>query len=95
MAAGHYVVCFDPLDGSSNIDAGISTGSIFGQFLPLQNYQVYLANTSAYRLSQNGMCLKLSHFTKLLDAGQGRRILIIGSIQIVSSQRLLPKKTSS
>ena len=28
---GHYVVCFDPLDGSSNIDAGISTGSIFGE----------------------------------------------------------------
>ena len=25
-----YVVVFDPLDGSSNIDAGISTGSIFG-----------------------------------------------------------------
>ena len=31
VSAGHYVVCFDPLDGSSNIDAGISTGSIFGK----------------------------------------------------------------
>lgn len=27
---GKYVVVFDPLDGSSNIDAGISVGSIFG-----------------------------------------------------------------
>ena len=27
---GRYVVVFDPLDGSSNIDAGISVGSIFG-----------------------------------------------------------------
>ena len=24
--SGNYVVVFDPLDGSSNIDAGISTG---------------------------------------------------------------------
>lgn len=27
---GKYVVSFDPLDGSSNIDANISIGSIFG-----------------------------------------------------------------
>jgi hypothetical protein len=27
------VVVFDPLDGSSNIDAGISTGSIFGIYV--------------------------------------------------------------
>lgn len=32
--AGNYVVVFDPLDGSSNIDAGISTGSIFGIYAP-------------------------------------------------------------
>jgi fructose-1,6-bisphosphatase I len=28
--SGNYVVVFDPLDGSSNIDAGISVGSIYG-----------------------------------------------------------------
>ncbi|CAB9527506.1 Fructose-1,6-bisphosphatase class 1 [Seminavis robusta] len=27
-----YVVCFDPLDGSSNVDAGIPTGTIIGIF---------------------------------------------------------------
>lgn len=32
--SGNYVVVFDPLDGSSNIDAGISVGSIFGAYLP-------------------------------------------------------------
>ena len=32
--SGDYVVCLDPLDGSSNIDAGISVGSIFGIFAP-------------------------------------------------------------
>jgi len=32
--SGNYVVVFDPLDGSSNIDAGIATGSIFGIYAP-------------------------------------------------------------
>src|SRR6202044_702751 len=27
---GKYIVCFDPLDGSSNIDVNISIGTIFG-----------------------------------------------------------------
>ena len=31
---GNYIVCFDPLDGSSNIDAGISVGSIWGVYEP-------------------------------------------------------------
>lgn len=29
-SVGKYAVVFDPLDGSSNIDAGVSIGSIFG-----------------------------------------------------------------
>ena len=33
--SGNYVVVFDPLDGSSNIDAGISVGSIWGVLWPL------------------------------------------------------------
>lgn len=31
---GNYIVVFDPLDGSSNIDAAVSTGSIFGIYTP-------------------------------------------------------------
>lgn len=27
-----YVAVFDPLDGSSNVDAGVPTGTIFGIF---------------------------------------------------------------
>lgn len=29
---GHYCVVFDPLDGSSNIDCGVSVGTIFGVY---------------------------------------------------------------
>jgi fructose-1,6-bisphosphatase I len=32
--AGGYIACFDPIDGSSNIDAAVPTGSIFGIYTP-------------------------------------------------------------
>lgn len=32
--SGNYIVVFVPLDGSSNIDAAVSTGSIFGIYSP-------------------------------------------------------------
>eukprot|EP00467_Chlorarachnion_reptans_P008607 CAMPEP_0114504778 /NCGR_PEP_ID=MMETSP0109-20121206/10470_1 /TAXON_ID=29199 /ORGANISM="Chlorarachnion reptans, Strain CCCM449" /LENGTH=448 /DNA_ID=CAMNT_0001683111 /DNA_START=1 /DNA_END=1347 /DNA_ORIENTATION=- len=32
LYSGEYIATFDPLDGSSNIDAAISTGTIFGIF---------------------------------------------------------------
>ncbi|XP_047328183.1 fructose-1,6-bisphosphatase, chloroplastic-like [Impatiens glandulifera] len=32
--SGNYIVVFDPLDGSSNVDAAVSTGSIFGIYSP-------------------------------------------------------------
>ena len=34
------MVVFDPLDGSSNIDAGISVGSIFGVYAPSEDCSV-------------------------------------------------------
>jgi len=34
--SGNYIVVFDPLDGSSNVDAAVSTGSIFGIYEPNQ-----------------------------------------------------------
>jgi len=33
---GKYIVCFDPLDGSSNIDCLVSIGSIFGIFKKIE-----------------------------------------------------------
>lgn len=30
MTLGKFCIAFDPLDGSSNIDCNISTGTIFG-----------------------------------------------------------------
>lgn len=41
---GQYCVVFDPLDGSSNIDCGVSVGTIFGI------YKLVLPNLTAERL---------------------------------------------
>ena len=34
---GKYCVVFDPLDGSSNIDAGVNIGTIFGVYKVVSN----------------------------------------------------------
>ena len=34
---GKYCVVFDPLDGSSNIDAGVNVGTIFGVYQVVRN----------------------------------------------------------
>ncbi|CAM9512884.1 unnamed protein product [Discosporangium mesarthrocarpum] len=53
-----YVVVFDPLDGSSNIDASIPTGTIFGIYLadPTKN-AVENALQSGKKLVAGGYCL--------------------------------------
>lgn len=32
--SGNYIVVFDPIDGSANIDTSLTTGSIFGIYSP-------------------------------------------------------------
>jgi hypothetical protein len=39
-ATGKYVAAFDPIDGSSNIDAAIPTGSIFGIYSALDECKI-------------------------------------------------------
>ena len=41
-SAGDYIVVFDPLDGSSNIDVGVSIGTIFGVYRKESNEQISL-----------------------------------------------------
>lgn len=43
---GNYIVVFDPLDGSSNVDAAVSTGSIFGIYSPNDDCLVDLEDTT-------------------------------------------------
>lgn len=38
LSQGKYVVCFDPLDGSSNIDCLASIGTIFAIYKRVRRY---------------------------------------------------------
>ncbi|CAM9489934.1 unnamed protein product [Pylaiella littoralis] len=70
-----YVVVFDPLDGSSNIDASIPTGTIFG---------VYLADPSksarenalqpGNKLVAGGYCLYSSSTVMVISLGAGTHV---------------------
>lgn len=43
---GKYCVVFDPLDGSSNIDAGVNVGTIFGIYKIVRN--IFRSASSAH-----------------------------------------------
>ncbi|CAM9149190.1 unnamed protein product [Laminaria digitata] len=70
-----YVVVFDPLDGSSNIDASIPTGTIFG---------VYLADPSksarenslqpGNKMVAGGYCLYSSSTVMVISLGEGTHV---------------------
>ena len=61
---GKYCVVFDPLDGSSNIDAGVNVGTIFGIYKIVRNI---LRSASAHVMYLNCMldCSALNHKARL------------------------------
>ena len=42
--AGRFAIAFDPLDGSANLDANVSVGSIFGIWIKKQQDVRYLSS---------------------------------------------------
>ncbi|XP_016840418.1 fructose-1,6-bisphosphatase 1 [Nasonia vitripennis] len=71
---GKYIVCFDPLDGSSNIDCLVSVGSIFGIYKKLDNSKppsVSDALQQGKNLVAAGYALYGSATMMVLSIGQG------------------------
>jgi len=71
---GTYIVCFDPLDGSSNIDCLVSIGSIFGIYRRLSKDSsptVKDALQAGTRLVAAGYALYGSATALVLSTGQG------------------------
>merc|ERR1712003_449683 len=86
--SGDYVVCFDPLDGSSNIDAGISVGSIFGIFEP--NEECNLEGREIVTESTDGDDLDISQQEALLHyCRPGNDLLSAGYVMYSSSTVLV------
>lgn len=71
---GKYVVCFDPLDGSSNIDCLVSVGSIFAIYKKLDDSDVPSvadALQPGRNLVAAGYALYGSATMMVLSTGQG------------------------
>eukprot|EP00276_Gloeochaete_wittrockiana_P006964 CAMPEP_0184643296 /NCGR_PEP_ID=MMETSP0308-20130426/113_1 /TAXON_ID=38269 /ORGANISM="Gloeochaete witrockiana, Strain SAG 46.84" /LENGTH=502 /DNA_ID=CAMNT_0027071121 /DNA_START=350 /DNA_END=1858 /DNA_ORIENTATION=- len=104
---GHYVAVFDPLDGSSNIDSGVPTGSIFGIYSPASRLTCDLdpANDMAAdilrpgtHLAAAGYCLYSSSTTLVITTGFGVNAFtldpLIGEFVLTRANMRIPTRGS-
>lgn len=70
---GKYCVVFDPLDGSSNIDSGISIGTIFGVYQILEGKEDLVKNVlrPGREMVAAGYAVYGSFTTLVLSTGDG------------------------
>ncbi|XP_057434327.1 fructose-1,6-bisphosphatase, cytosolic-like [Lotus japonicus] len=70
---GRYIVVFDPLDGSSNIDCGVSIGTIFGIYMVKEPEEVTIEDAlqPGNKLVAAGYCMYGSSCTFVLSTGNG------------------------
>lgn len=74
---GRYVVVFDPLDGSSNIDAGVPVGTIFGVYsvsdevMMLPEIPIDVILRSGTEMIAAGYAMYGSFTTLVLSTGYG------------------------
>ncbi|KAM1092781.1 hypothetical protein ACFX19_020314 [Malus domestica] len=70
---GRYIVVFDPLDGSSNIDCGVSIGTIFGIYVAKDKQNPSLEDVlrPGNKMVAAGYCMYGSSCTLVLSTGNG------------------------
>ena len=70
---GRYCVVFDPLDGSSNIDAGVNIGTIFGVYRVKDDSKGAISDVlrPGSEMVAAGYCM---YVTRLLETGCGMLI---------------------
>ncbi|KAH1230576.1 Fructose-1,6-bisphosphatase, cytosolic [Glycine max] len=70
---GKYCVVFDPLDGSSNIDCGVSIGTIFGIYLIKEDHEPTIEDVlqPGKNMLAAGYCMYGSSCTLVLSTGSG------------------------
>lgn len=70
---GKYCVVFDPLDGSSNIDCGVSIGTIFGIYMLKDSHQPILDDVlqPGKQMVAAGYCMYGSSCTLVISTGSG------------------------
>eukprot|EP00262_Sarcandra_glabra_P015583 TRINITY_DN4834_c0_g1_i1.p1 TRINITY_DN4834_c0_g1~~TRINITY_DN4834_c0_g1_i1.p1 ORF type:complete len:342 (+),score=56.51 TRINITY_DN4834_c0_g1_i1:302-1327(+) len=70
---GRYCVVFDPLDGSSNIDCGVSIGTIFGIYMIKDHNEANIEDVlqPGKNMLAAGYCMYGSSCTFVLSTGSG------------------------
>ncbi|KAJ1971142.1 Fructose-1,6-bisphosphatase [Dimargaris xerosporica] len=70
---GKYCVTFDPLDGSSNIDAGVNVGTIFGIYQLRDNSKAEIVDVlrPGNKMVAAGYCMYGSSCNLILTTGNG------------------------
>jgi len=70
---GKYCVVFDPLDGSSNIDAGVNVGTIFGIYKIKDGSDGIISDVlrPGYELVVAGYCMYGSSANMVISVGNG------------------------
>ena len=71
MFRGKYAVVFDPLDGSSNIDAGVNIGTIFGVYLVKGQGSVKDVLKPGRQMVAAGYCMYGSSSNLVISTGNG------------------------
>ncbi|KAL7004548.1 Fructose-1,6-bisphosphatase [Cystobasidiomycetes sp. EMM_F5] len=71
MYRGKYAVVFDPLDGSSNIDAGVNIGTIFGVYLVKGKGSVNDVLKPGRQMVAAGYCMYGSSSNLVISTGNG------------------------
>ncbi|KAI9611627.1 hypothetical protein H4Q26_008582 [Puccinia striiformis f. sp. tritici PST-130] len=70
---GKYCVVFDPLDGSSNIDAGVNIGTIFGIYRVPEGEEASIKHVlkPGKEMVAAGYCMYGSSANLVISTGQG------------------------
>jgi len=90
---GRYCVVFDPLDGSSNIDAGVNIGTIFGVYKCRDDSEGTLDDVlrPGSELQVAGYCMYGSSANLVISTGQGVNGYTLDNVRISSSCSCRPR----
>jgi fructose-1,6-bisphosphatase I len=84
---GRYCVVFDPLDGSSNIDAGVNIGTIFGVYKVEEGSEGKLSDVlrPGSQMIVAGYCMYGSSANLVISTGDGVDGYTLDNVRFVPS----------
>jgi len=85
---GKYMVTFDPLDGSGNLDVNISSGTIFGIFIDDDDNIIKASNIVA---AGYGLYSAATQYVEVIDTINIYQ-MINGKMELIKANHIIPSK---